>query len=803
MFASVVLLLLTACVVSAQTLPPDMIAFPNFAVDASRPHKTAVSGAWGNPATWGGAVPAASDIVSIPAGVTVTLTQPATAYSTVVDGTLSVSAPFVVVTLIVNGPGRLTAAPGAAIIFADTPIDLAFDPQQFGHGAVFFGTVQLQGTPTTAWVDLAAEPQAGSTQLTLGGPVVNWKPGDTLVLNDSRVVRDGEWHFDAVGGPKRLIDMTERNVIASISGTDVTLTTPLLWTHPAGRDEHNDPLFSQVGNLTRDVVIASANPLGVRGCIRSTLRADIDIENTAFVGLGRTKATALDNTMLNPDGSVMHMGENPIGCYAYHSHYLTGPLPSGRPFQSRFIGNVIDGSPKVGIAVHHSHFGLYQDLIITNAIGTDLLIEAGDETGNVLDHIFYVNSQGSEDGVEDDVSHSNLGTNVWVAAGSGTPNAFTNSVFSTTRQAAIWFQVVPGTLHCPVGPGIDPRDQSVPCSPYTQPLTTFKNNKVLSHFGGLSFEYGEATIENSTFWNITQDWAIRVGRSGTAHSLTLKNVKVFPGASNRYFTSVQAEVQHFSATNFVSIGASAGGIFTNQPGKYLSAAGEPVTFSIDGGDIQGGSVALTHNLTWGGNGGGGQAPNNAAGNTPTIITLNNLGLVGAGRVAVNAPYSDGMDANQPYTFTVTNYQHIPGYNFRLYPLMSAPDELMPPTTSPSTSWQPLSGRAFYDSIGAPVAGLTNAQATALFGLAFLGEMAPCATAEPGIGGAFACGGPFIPIPDPPPLPIIQPPPGIAPPPPAPVIEPPPPPPPPPGPIWGGVPVTCEETPTGLTCTPLP
>jgi len=467
------------------------------------------------------------------------------------------------------------------------------------------------------------------------------------------------------------------------------------------------------------------------------------------------------------------MGTNPIGCYAYHSHYLTGPLPSSRPFQSTFLGNVIDGSPKVGISIHHSHFGLYQNLIITDAIGTDLLIEAGDETGNVLDHIFYVNSQGSEEGVEDDLSHSNLGTNVWVADGSGTPNAFTHSVFSASRQAAIWFQVVPGTLLCPVGPGIDPHDQSVPCSPYTQALTTFKGNKLLSHFGGMSFEYGEATIEDSTFWNFTQDWAIRIGRSGSAHSVTLNNVKIFPGDSGRYFTSVQAEVQHFVATNFFSIGATAGGIFVNQPGKFLSIAGEPVTFAIGGGDIRGGSVALTHNLTWGANGGGGPAPNNAAGNTPTIITLNNLGLIGPGRLAVNAPYTDGLNANVPYTFTVTNYQHIDGYNFRLYPEMSAPDALMPPTAD---EWQPNTGRAFYDSIGAPVAGLTNAEATAQFGLAFLGAMAPCATAEPRISGAFACGGPSgIIIPDPP---------GFVPPPPPPSPPPPPPPPPPPAPSPG-------------------
>ena len=329
----------------------------------------------------------------------------------------------------------------------------------------------------------------------------------------------------------------------------------------------------------------------------------------------------------------------------------------------------------------------------------------------------------------------------------------------------MWFQTVGDpALHCPVAPGVDVQDQSVPCNAYTTPLTDFTGNRLLSHFGGLSIEYPfDVTIHTLTVWNITQDWALNLGRIDGGHSATLTGVHVFPGQSGRYMVAIKANLQHFAATDLIVIGALAGALDVHQPGRY-PMPGEPVTFSIDGGDLRGHSTAFRHVLNW-----GDLYPSNAAGNTPTTILLNNVGLSGdAGRIFADAPYQDGLNANVPYTFNVTNYEHVNGYNFRLYPAMSAPDAIMPPTAI-DTTWQPPTGRAFFNSIGAPVAGLTNAQSLAQFGLAFLGAIAPCSTAEPGVWPAFACGGPSIVIPDPP---------GFAPPPPPPVVTPPPPPPPP-------------------------
>src|SRR5262245_54039952 len=101
------------------------------------------------------------------------------------------------------------------------------DPSQYGHGLIGLGTVTMYGaTKTPTFVQLAAEPHAGDTTITLAQPVSGWQVGDRLVLADTRQ--------DQSTGPSQLELLSVTSI--SADGKVVTLAQPLLYDHLGARD---------------------------------------------------------------------------------------------------------------------------------------------------------------------------------------------------------------------------------------------------------------------------------------------------------------------------------------------------------------------------------------------------------------------------------------------------------------------------------------------------------------------------------------------------------------------------------------
>jgi hypothetical protein len=349
-------------------------------------------GAWSNPSTWsGGRVPSAGDSVLVAAGTTVTYDALSDSPIACVDiaGTLrfrtDANTRLTVGTVTVLAAGRLeigTAdapvadAASAEIVIADSPLDTTRDPEQFGGGIVGLGTVRVHGSPRTpAFVRLAAEPLAGQTRLVLAERPSGWRAGDRLVLPDTRQLGADE------RGP-RYQPRWEELTVAAVSGETVTLSAPLAFDHKGARRPDGALEFlPHVGNLMRNVVIRSANPRGVRGHVLFVSRADVDIRYARFSNLGRTRPGVLDNTEFAADGTVRHVGTNPIGRYALHLHLVFGPVrPAAGAGQFTVIGNAIDSAAKWGLTIHNSHFGLVRDNVVYDARGAGIVAEDGSET---------------------------------------------------------------------------------------------------------------------------------------------------------------------------------------------------------------------------------------------------------------------------------------------------------------------------------------------------------------------------------------------------------------------------------------
>ena len=134
------------------------------------------------------------------------------------------------------------AAPIAAnvtadIVIADRPFDPAVDPSQAGNGIVALGKVTMHGAPKMpTFIRFGQEPLAGATTLVLEKAVDGWRPGDTVVIPDTRQLRAGE-------SGRSYQPQSEKVRIASVSGARVTLEAPLAYDHK-GPEARPDGLSS-------------------------------------------------------------------------------------------------------------------------------------------------------------------------------------------------------------------------------------------------------------------------------------------------------------------------------------------------------------------------------------------------------------------------------------------------------------------------------------------------------------------------------------------------------------------------------
>ncbi len=368
------------------------------------------SGAWGNASTWDAKrVPATGDKVAIQDGQTVTydVSSDAAIAALEVRGSLqfstATSTHLTVGTVMVMPQGTLTIGTQtlpiplgktAEIVFVDTPLDLKKDPKQYGNGLIALGNVSIVGAKKDVTFErLAEEALKGSTKLILASAPTGWQTGDALLLPDSRQMPYTKGGGGKGNVPKSYYDSQAEEVsVSSIQGKVVTLKSPLLSDHKGARRADGSPepgWLPHVGNLTRNVVLRSANKTGTRGQVMFLHLARVDIEYASLLYLGRTTAAPLDSTTFNADGSVSHIGTNQIGRYALHLHHVMGPA-KGTPPLFRVIGNVIAGNLKWGIAVHDSHYGLIAKNIVYDTVGSSIVTEDGSESNNVFEDNFLV-----------------------------------------------------------------------------------------------------------------------------------------------------------------------------------------------------------------------------------------------------------------------------------------------------------------------------------------------------------------------------------------------------------------------------
>ncbi len=186
------------------------------------------------------------------------------------------------------------------------------------------GRLQLEGVETTSWTRMAGGALVGATDLTLQEDAIGWRAGDKLVVAPTAAPLDRGRNASSV--------QFEEVQIASVSGRNVTLATPLRSAHPMVDGRWTAEVFV----LNRNMIIEGTPTGRAHVWISSTMPQHLSNIEIRFMG----PFNAVD-----PDATV-------LGRYPLHFHM------SGEGTRTSTVRNVIVHHSANRAFVAHASYGI-------------------------------------------------------------------------------------------------------------------------------------------------------------------------------------------------------------------------------------------------------------------------------------------------------------------------------------------------------------------------------------------------------------------------------------------------------------
>lgn len=249
------------------------------------------------------------------------------------------------------------------------------------------GLLEIHGAPLrNTWVKMKRGTEIGADSVTVDEAVSDWRVGDQIIVTGTERQRERR------GPSGGFLDnvQTEVRKIAAIGSKDFAGGYPIRLDKPLTFAHHAEGNFrAEVANLTRNVVVESANPDGVRGHTMIHEHSAGSISYAEFRHLGKRDV---------------------LGRYSLHFH-LCGETMRG----SSVIGASIWDSHNRFLTIHGTDALVVRDCVGFKSIGHGFFLEDGTEINNILDH------------------------NLAVAIGPGKPLPKQVIPFDPNRGAGFWF----------------------------------------------------------------------------------------------------------------------------------------------------------------------------------------------------------------------------------------------------------------------------------------------------------------------------------------------------------------------------
>jgi hypothetical protein len=220
------------------------------------------------------------------------------------------------------------------------------------------GRLDLHGSPMSrTWVKLAETAEAGAKTLTLAEPVTGWRPGDKVIVTMSHTPEytGGVGRGKKSGKEYKYLEGAEEHVVESVEGATLKLKSPLAEEHAA-----TEAGACEVANLSRNVIIESADPKGVRGHTMYHRNSSGSISYAEFRHLGK---------------------EGVLGKYPVHFHLVRDGLRNS----GGVVGASIWDSKNRFMAIHGTDYLLVRDCVGYKSVGHGFFLEDATEQYNLLD----------------------------------------------------------------------------------------------------------------------------------------------------------------------------------------------------------------------------------------------------------------------------------------------------------------------------------------------------------------------------------------------------------------------------------
>ena len=212
--------------------------------------------------------------------------------------------------------------------------------------------MEIHGAPMNrTWLKLARDAAPGDDAIELLEAPQGWRVGDELLVTGSLHKSSGGSFRGDYAQQKA---ESEERVIDKIDGAKITLDKPLKNEH-FGRGETR----SEAANLSRNVIIESADPAGVRGHTLYHRHSRGSISYARFAHLGK---------------------EGVLGRYAIHFHLIRDTMRG-----SQVRGVAVVDSHNRWITVHGTQYLLVRDCVGYRSVGHGFFLEDGTEVYNLLD----------------------------------------------------------------------------------------------------------------------------------------------------------------------------------------------------------------------------------------------------------------------------------------------------------------------------------------------------------------------------------------------------------------------------------
>lgn len=214
------------------------------------------------------------------------------------------------------------------------------------------------------WVKLGAPARKGDAGVSLAESVTGWRAGDRVIITATtrQTKRPPEKTFR-----EHVADLTqtEERLIRAVNGATLSFDRPLEFDHTA-----DGAYRGEVANLSRNVIVESADPAQARGHTMYHRGSAGSISYAEFRHLGK---------------------EGVLGRYSLHFHLVRDTMRG-----ASIVGASIWDSANRWLTIHGTDYLVVRDCVGYRSVGHGFFLEDGTEVFNVLDRNLAVQAMGGK-----------------------------------------------------------------------------------------------------------------------------------------------------------------------------------------------------------------------------------------------------------------------------------------------------------------------------------------------------------------------------------------------------------------------